>query len=71
MQSDLVFDGYWQNPGRREEVKRPNWWHGTGDVGVRDTDGFIYVVDHEKDMIVAGGLDVCPSKIENVVHTFP
>ncbi len=71
VQSDLVFDGYWQNPERTEEVKRPNWWHGTGDIGVRDTDGFIYVVDRQKDMIITGGFNVYPSEIENVIHTFP
>ena len=70
VRSPLVFDGYWQNSAATAETRRPGGWHGTGDVGVRDVDGYIYVVDRKKDMIISGGFNVYPSEVENVIHTF-
>ena len=71
VRSPLVFDGYWHNPEATAETRRPGGWHGTGDVGVRDTDGYLYVVDRKKDMIISGGFNVYPSEVEKVIHTFP
>jgi len=71
VRSPLVFDGYWQNPQATAETRRPGGWHGTGDVGVRDDDGYVYVVDRKKDMIISGGFNVYPSEVEKVIHTFP
>ena len=70
VRSPLVFDGYWQNPEATADTRRPGGWHGTGDVGVRDTNGYIYVVDRKKDMIISGGFNVYPSEVEKVIHTF-
>jgi acyl-CoA synthetase (AMP-forming)/AMP-acid ligase II len=71
VRSPLVFDGYWQNPEATAETRRPGGWHGTGDVGVRDADGYVYVVDRKKDMIITGGFNVYPSEVEKVIHTLP
>jgi acyl-CoA synthetase (AMP-forming)/AMP-acid ligase II len=70
VRSDLVFGGYWENPEATAEAQRPGGWHGTGDVGVRDEEGFFYILDRKKDMIITGGFNVFPSEVEAVIHTF-
>lgn len=69
IRSGLVFDGYWNDDDASAETRRPGGWHGTGDIGLRDKDGFIYIIDRKKDMIVSGGFNVFPSQIESVIHT--
>jgi acyl-CoA synthetase (AMP-forming)/AMP-acid ligase II len=71
IRSDLVFAGYWNNRAGTGETRRPGGWHGTGDIGKRDTDGFVYILDRKKDMIISGGFNVYPSEVEAVLHTFP
>lgn len=70
IRSALVFDGYADDPEATAQTRRPGGWHGTGDVGLRDADGYIYLVDRKKDMIITGGFNVYPSEIENLIHTF-
>ncbi len=69
VRGELVFEGYWQNPEATAETSRPGGWHGTGDIGLRDEDGFVYIVDRKKDMIITGGFNVFPSEVETVIHT--
>jgi acyl-CoA synthetase (AMP-forming)/AMP-acid ligase II len=66
----LVYDGYWQDAEASEANIRPGGWHGTGDIGMRDRDGYVYVIDRKKDMIITGGFNVFPSQIENVILAF-
>lgn len=68
VRGELVFSGYWENPDATAEATRPGGWHGTGDIGLRDKDGFVYIVDRKKDMIISGGFNVFPSEIEAVIH---
>jgi acyl-CoA synthetase (AMP-forming)/AMP-acid ligase II len=68
VRGELVFSGYWQNPEATAETTRPGGWHGTGDVGLRDQDGFVYIVDRKKDLIISGGFNVFPSEVEAVIH---
>lgn len=68
IRSDLVFDGYWGDQEATDETRRPGGWHGTGDVGFRDVDGFIYIIDRQKDIIITGGFNVFPSEVEAVIH---
>jgi acyl-CoA synthetase (AMP-forming)/AMP-acid ligase II len=63
----LVMAGYYKNKDATDEVTASNGWHRTGDIGVKDEDGFIYIVDRKKDMIISGGFNVYPSEIEQVV----
>ncbi len=70
VRSDLVMSGYYENPEATAEVRRPGGWHGTGDIGYRDEDGYVYIVDRKKDMIITGGFNVFPSEVEQVIHTF-
>jgi len=69
VRGELVFSGYWENPDATAESTRPGGWHGTGDIGLRDEDGFIYIVDRKKDMIISGGFNVFPSEVEAVIHS--
>jgi acyl-CoA synthetase (AMP-forming)/AMP-acid ligase II len=63
----LVMAGYYKNKDATDEVSTSNGWHRTGDIGVKDEDGFVYIVDRKKDMIISGGFNVYPSEIEQVV----
>jgi fatty-acyl-CoA synthase len=61
-----VTPGYWNNEAAYAEVMRDGWFH-SGDVGVRDAEGFLRIVDRMKDMIITGGYNVAPSEIEAAV----
>jgi long-chain acyl-CoA synthetase len=65
-----VMKGYYRKPEDTERAIRDGWLH-TGDVGVRDDDGYYYVVDRIKDMIIRGGLNVYPREIEEVLYQHP
>lgn len=70
VQGPLVMDGYRDNPELTAQVIRDGWLH-TGDVAVRDQDGFLRIVDRTKDMIVTGGFNVYPREIEDVIGEHP
>ena len=65
-----VFKGYWDNPEATAQAIIDNWYH-SGDMGKVDEDGFIYVVDRLKDMIVSGGENIYPAEIEGVIAQHP
>ena len=62
----LVMKGYYKNPQATADASTFGWHH-TGDIGVIDEDGFVYVVDRKKDMIISGGFNVFPSEVEQVL----
>jgi len=66
----LVMDGYLNRDELNRETFAGGWLH-TGDVAVKDPDGFLRIVDRKKDMIVTGGFNVFPSEIENVIAQHP
>jgi acyl-CoA synthetase (AMP-forming)/AMP-acid ligase II len=66
----LVMKGYYKNPEATAEASLHGWHH-TGDIGRIDEDGFVYIVDRKKDMIISGGFNVYPSEVEQVVWTHP
>jgi acyl-CoA synthetase (AMP-forming)/AMP-acid ligase II len=70
VRSDLVFSGYWENEEATTETRRPNGWHGTGDMGVLDSEGYVYIRDRKKDMIISGGFNVFPAEVEAVIQQF-
>jgi acyl-CoA synthetase (AMP-forming)/AMP-acid ligase II len=70
VRGDLVFPGYFKNPLATAEVSEHGWHH-TGDIGRKDGDGFIYIVDRKKDMIVTGGFNVFSAEVEQVVGGHP
>jgi acyl-CoA synthetase (AMP-forming)/AMP-acid ligase II len=59
--------GYWRNPEATANAIRDGWLH-TGDVGVLDEDGFLYIVDRLKDVIVSGGENIASSEVERVLY---
>ncbi len=66
----LVMEGYLNRDALNAETFDGGWLH-TGDVAVKDPDGFLRIVDRKKDMIVTGGFNVFPSEVENVIATHP
>ena len=66
----LVMEGYLDRPELTAETFAGGWLH-TGDVAVKDEDGFYRIVDRKKDMIVSGGFNVFPSEVENVIAGHP
>jgi acyl-CoA synthetase (AMP-forming)/AMP-acid ligase II len=71
IRGELVMDGYHDDPEQTESTRRPGGWHGTSDVGRMDEDGFVFIVDRLRDMIITGGFNVWPSEIEQTIHTVP
>jgi long-chain acyl-CoA synthetase len=65
-----VMKGYRGNPEATAEAMRGGWFH-TGDLGYRDDDGFFYIVDRTKDLVIRGGFNVYPREIEEVLHQHP
>lgn len=65
-----VTPGYWGRPEETAHALRGGWLH-TGDVGRRDAEGWFYVVDRLKDMIVAGGYKIWPRDVEDALYTHP
>jgi long-chain acyl-CoA synthetase len=65
-----VLKGYWRNPEATNEVMRDGWFH-TGDMARVDDDGYYFIVDRKKDMIIRGGYNVYPREIEEVLYEHP
>ena len=66
-----VMEGYWQRPKDTAEVMLPGGWLRTGDIGRMDDDGYTWIEDRKKDMILVSGFNVYPNEIENVVVEMP
>jgi acyl-CoA synthetase (AMP-forming)/AMP-acid ligase II len=62
--------GYWRRPEATAETLRKGWLH-TGDAGRLDAEGYLYVTDRTKDLIISGGLNVYPRMVEDVLHAHP
>lgn len=62
-----VMEGYWKRPAETAEVMLPGGWLRSGDIGRMDPDGYIYIEDRKKDMILVSGFNVYPNEIENVI----
>ncbi len=65
-----VMKGYWNRPAATHEAIRDGWFF-SGDVGRRDEDGFFYVVDRKKEMIIRGGFNIYPRELEEVLYEHP
>lgn len=68
--SPAVMLGYWRSPGDTAEALRDGWLH-TGDVGYLDDEGYLFIVDRKKDLIIRGGFNVYPRDIEDALIEHP
>jgi fatty-acyl-CoA synthase len=66
----LVSAGYWKKPEQTAELFAHGWLH-TGDVARRDEEGYLYIVDRKKDMIISGGFNIFPREVEDVLSSHP
>lgn len=64
---DLVMQGYWNAPEATAETLRGGWLH-TGDIGWMDEDGYLFITDRVKDMVIKGGTNIYPREIEELLH---
>jgi long-chain acyl-CoA synthetase len=65
-----IMKGYWQRPEATEEAMRGGWFH-SGDMARIDEDGYFYIVDRKKDLIIRGGYNVYPREVEEVLYEHP
>jgi len=65
-----IFKGYWRNPEATAESLRDGWFH-TGDLGRFDEEGYLYVVDRKKEMVIRGGENIYCIEVENVLYQHP
>lgn len=65
-----VFSGYWNNPEATSKAIQAGWLH-TGDLGKIDEQGFVYVIDRLKDMIISGGENIYSAELEAVIGSLP
>ena len=65
-----VMQGYWKKPEETAKVMR-NEWLLTGDIGFRDEEGYYYITDRKKDMLLVNGINVYPREIEEILYQFP
>ena len=70
IRSPLLMQGYWGDPGETAAQIVDGWLH-TGDVAVRDEDDYFFIVDRKKDMIIAGGYNIYPREIDEVLYQHP
>jgi long-chain acyl-CoA synthetase len=70
LRTPAMMKGYWKRPEETAEILRDGWVH-TGDVGYVDAEGFYFITDRKKDIIIKGGENICPREIEEVIMTHP
>jgi long-chain acyl-CoA synthetase len=70
LRGPMIFPGYWNKPEATAQAFH-NGWFLTGDIAVRDSEGWFYIVDRKKDMIVASGYKVWPREVEDVLYQHP
>lgn len=70
MKGPLIMKEYWNNPEETANQLRDGWLY-TGDIATEDEDGYIFIVDRKKDMIIAGGFNIYPREIDEVLYQHP
>jgi fatty-acyl-CoA synthase len=70
VKSPALMVGYYQRPELTRESIRDGWFH-TGDIGMLDDKGYLYILDRKKDMIISGGMNVYSSEVERMVNQHP
>ena len=65
-----IMKGYWNRPDATEEAIKDGWFH-SGDMGKVDEDGYFFIVDRKKELIISGGYNVYPREVEEVLYEHP
>ena len=65
-----IFKGYWKNPEATAAAIKDGWFY-TGDMGTLDEDGYLYILDRKKDMIISGGENIASPEVERVIYEHP
>jgi acyl-CoA synthetase (AMP-forming)/AMP-acid ligase II len=68
--SDHIIEGYWNKLEETEQALKNGWLH-TGDIGKLDEDGYLYIVDRKKDLIISGGENISSKEVEDVIYAHP
>lgn len=71
VRSSMVMRGYWGEDAARDAEVSAHGWHHTGDIGHKDADGYVYIVDRLRDVIITGAFNVFPSDVEQVLWGHP
>ena len=71
LRSGMVMKGYWNKPEVTQEAIMPGGWLRTGDAAYQDAQGYVYMFDRFKDMIISGGENIYPAEIENAMNAHP
>jgi acyl-CoA synthetase (AMP-forming)/AMP-acid ligase II len=70
IRGDVVMKGYWNSAEATSDAFKNGWYH-TGDLGKRDADGYIYLLDRKKELIISGGANIYPREVEEVLLLHP
>ncbi|MEJ7650200.1 MAG: long-chain fatty acid--CoA ligase [Nakamurella sp.] len=70
IRGENIMKGYWNKPDATADAIRDGWFH-SGDLATRDEDGYYYIVDRIKDLIIRGGLNIYPREVEEVLYEHP
>ena len=71
IRGECLFSGYWRNPGATAAAFAEGGWYRTGDIGKLTADGYLYILDRAKDMIISGGENIYPAEVEAVLARHP
>jgi long-chain acyl-CoA synthetase len=69
IKAEVITKGYYNAPEATAEAMRNGWFH-TGDMGCKDEEGYIYITDRKKDIIIRGGYNISPREVEEVIYSF-
>jgi long-chain acyl-CoA synthetase len=71
IKSNLIMKGYWDEPEETAQIIDKDGWLNTGDVAYQDEDGYIFIVDRTKDLIISGGFNIYPKEIDELILQHP
>ena len=71
IRGECLFSGYWRDPGATSAAFADGGWYRTGDIASLTTDGYLYILDRAKDMIISGGENIYPAEVEAVLARHP
>jgi acyl-CoA synthetase (AMP-forming)/AMP-acid ligase II len=71
IRGECLFSGYWRDPAATAATFTADGWYRTGDIGRLTADGYLYILDRARDMVISGGENICPAEVEAVLARHP